>query len=142
MKSALQDPRMIDVLGVLMGIDMQGFAREEGSEELPPGLSKGTPPSPPQSPPSTSTPAQEPPTEDIEMAEEDDEEAQAKKDAEAAKKAGSDAYRKREFDEAARQFQKAWDTWPKDITFLSNLGGRLLSRIRFSLIISLSSCVL
>jgi stress-induced-phosphoprotein 1 len=58
------------------------------------------------------------------MPEVDDEEAQAKREAEAAKKAGSEAYKKREFEEAATQFSKAWDLWPKDITFLTNLGGR------------------
>jgi len=56
------------------------------------------------------------------MPDADDEEAQAKKEAEAAKKAGNEAYKKREFDEAATQFSKAWDLWPKDITFLTNLG--------------------
>ena len=54
-ESALQsDPRMIDVLGALMGIDMQGFSREEGSDELPPGVSRAqaqSPNSPPTSPP-------------------------------------------------------------------------------------------
>jgi stress-induced-phosphoprotein 1 len=54
--------------------------------------------------------------------EEEEGEVKAKKEAEAVKKAGSDAYRKRDFGEAAKQFQKAWDIWPKDITFLTNLG--------------------
>jgi stress-induced-phosphoprotein 1 len=121
---------MIDVLGVLMGIDMQGFSREEGSDELPPGVSKANMASPPSSPPpkptaSTSTPTPVPAVEpeDVEMAEEDQEEAAAKKEAEEAKKAGSDAYKKRNFEEAAKNFEKAWDIWPKDVTFLTNLGG-------------------
>lgn len=119
---------MIDVIGALMGIDMQGFSRPEGSEEMPPGMSTSPPPAAQAPPPpaaSSSKPPREPtpppPAED-EM-EVDDEEAQAKKEAEAAKKAGSEAYKKREFDEAATQFSKAWDLWPKDITFLTNLGG-------------------
>jgi len=128
--SALQDPRMIDVLGVLMGVDMQGFSREEGSDELPQGVSKVDTASPPSSPspkPATSTskptpPAPAPEPEDVEMAEEDQEEAAAKKAAEVAKKAGSEAYKKRDFEEAAKNFEKAWDVWPKDITFLANLG--------------------
>jgi len=127
--SALQDPRMIDVLGVLMGVDMQGFSREEGSDELPPGVSKASMASPPSSPPSkpaasTSTPKPAPAAEqeDVEMTDEDQEEAAAKKEAEAAKKAGSEAYKQRDFGEAAKNFEKAWDVWPKDITFLTNLG--------------------
>jgi stress-induced-phosphoprotein 1 len=130
--SVLQDPRMIDVLGVLMGVDMQGYSREEGSDELPPGVSKSSMDSPPSSPPpkpaaSTSrpTPAPAPAAEpeDVEMTEEDQEEVVAKKEAEAAKKAGSEAYKKRDFEEATKNFEKAWDLWPKDITFLTNLGG-------------------
>ncbi|KAJ7283366.1 activator of Hsp70 and Hsp90 chaperone [Mycena rebaudengoi] len=127
--SAMQDPRMIDVIGALMGIDMQGFSRPEGSEDLPPGVSTSAPPtnSSPSPTASSSRPPQPstssaPPPEDVEMSEADDEEAAAKKEGEAAKKAGSEAYKKREFDEAAKQFQKAWDAWPKDITYLTNLG--------------------
>jgi hypothetical protein len=122
---------MIDVLGALMGIDMQGFSREEGSEELPPGLSKDPSTPPPPSGP-TPTPAQAPPTEDVDMANEDEEEAKEQMEAEAAKKAGSDAYRRREFGEAAKYFQKAWDIWPKDITFLTNLGGTFQSYSTYS----------
>jgi predicted lipid-binding transport protein (Tim44 family) len=129
---------MIDVLGVLMGINMQGFSREEGSDELPPGLSQTSPPtsSAPKSPspptpkstPSAPTPAPAPASKDVEMSSpEDEEEAKAKKEAEAEKKAGSDAYRKRDFDAAATHYQKAWDAWPNDITFLTNLGGESLA---------------
>ena len=125
---------MIDVLGVLMGVDMQGFSRPEGSDDLPPDLSTTTqqksPPSPPtRTPqgPSASKPqpsaSASSPTEDVEMSKEDDEEAAAKKQAEAAKKAGSEAYKKREFDEAAKFFENAWELWPKDVTFLTNLAG-------------------
>jgi hypothetical protein len=122
---------MIDVLGVLMGVDMQGFSREEGSDELPPAVAKAETASPPSSPPpkpaaSTSKPTPPPPApqpEDVEMTKEDQEEEAAKKEAEAAKKAGSGAYKKRDFEEAAKNFEKAWDVWPKDITFLTNLGG-------------------
>ena len=57
------------------------------------------------------------------MSEEDAEEAKAKKEAEAAKKKGSDAYKKRDFVDAAKLFEKAWEIWPKDITYLTNAGG-------------------
>ncbi|KAI0723475.1 activator of Hsp70 and Hsp90 chaperone [Earliella scabrosa] len=122
-ESALQsDPRMIDVLGALMGLDMQGFAREEGSDELPPGVSQADvqSTSPPPQPAASSSKSPEPPKdEDVEM--EDAEEAAAKKEAEAEKKLGADAYKTRDFDNAIVHFQKAWDTYPKDITFLTNL---------------------
>lgn len=120
-----------------MGIDLQGFSREQGSDDLPPGLQKTSAPSPPPSPPraqstpSSSTsntkpapppPAPEPEKEDIEMSEDDAEEAKAKAGAFAAKERGTEHYKQRRFDEAASEFSKAWDLWPKDITFLTNLG--------------------
>ena len=130
------DPRFIDVLGALMGIDMQGFNRPEGSDDLPPGVVPGTIPDPPLSPPQksptpqpSSSKAPPPPEpakveEDVEMQEdEDDEDVRARKEAEAEKKQGTEAYKKRDFEEAATHFSKAWDLWPKDITFLTNLGG-------------------
>jgi tetratricopeptide (TPR) repeat protein len=148
----LQDPRMIDVLGVLMGIDMQGYSRPEGSDELPPGLStehkdppppkSPTPPSYKPTPSATPASAPPPPTEDVEMAEEDEEEAKLKKEAEALKKAGTEAYKKRDFDEAIKSYEKAWELWPKDVTFLTNLGGeRGYLIFRFLMLKSRKSCI-
>lgn len=129
------DPRMIDVLGALMGIDMQGFSRPEGSDEVPPGVPKSAA-SPPSSPPPSAkpTPSSAAPApassskvhepEDVKMAEaEEDEDAAIKKEAEAEKKLGADAYKKRDFSTAITHFTKAWDTWPKDIAFLTNVAG-------------------
>ena len=128
------DPRMIDVLGALMGLDMQGFSRPEGSDEVPPGVPQSAA-SPPSSPPPSAKPTpaassskvHEP--EDVKMAEadeEDNEDAAAKKAAEAEKKLGADAYKKRDFATAITHFSKAWETWPKDITFLTNLAGECI----------------
>ncbi|KAG6830634.1 hypothetical protein H0H92_015726 [Tricholoma furcatifolium] len=129
--TALEDPRMIDVLGVALGIDMQGFSRPEGSDELPPGVNPESQSQPPPSPspsPSSSKPKPDPTPappaaeeEDVEMNEGDDEEAKAKKEALAAKEAGGVAYKAKNFEEAATLYQKAWDLWPNDLTFLTNL---------------------
>lgn len=130
------DPRMIDVLGVLMGIDIQGFSRDEGSDELPPSLKKAdaTPPPPSQPTPSASSSQQQTQSTpssskveeaaDVEMEEADDEDAKAKKEAEAEKAEGAKAYKAKNFADAAAHFSKAWEIWPKDITFLTNLGGK------------------
>lgn len=130
--TALQDPRMITVMGVLMGIDMQGFS----GDDLPPNVAaQVNQPSPTPVPNPTPTPTSQPSSssskpkepEDVKMTdpepEEDDEEAKAKKEAEIEKQKGSEAYKKRDFETAAAAFQKAWDVWPKDITFLTNLSG-------------------
>ncbi|EEB96732.1 hypothetical protein MPER_04084, partial [Moniliophthora perniciosa FA553] len=123
-----QDPRMIEAMGVLMGIDMTATTRPEGSTDDIPNVSSESARSPPPEPKpaassaSSSTPASAQETEDVEMEEVDEEEAKAKKEAEALKKTGSEAYKKRDFDAAIDAFQKAWDVWPKDVTFLTNLG--------------------
>jgi stress-induced-phosphoprotein 1 len=136
-ENALQDPRMIDVLGALMGIDIQASTRPEGSNEMPEGFqaqapSAATPSSPsPQASSSKPTPPQAPPKEEEDVEMEDDEEAQAKKTAEAAKAAGAAAYKKRDFDNAIKQFQAAWDAWPKDLTYLTNLGAAYFEQGEF-----------
>ncbi|KAF8165112.1 chaperone [Crassisporium funariophilum] len=120
--SALQDPRMIDVLGVLMGIDIQASTRPEGSDEMPPMPDYSSPPpaaSPSYSRPTKPTPPPPAAEEDVEM--EEDDETRAKKEAEAAKEKGNLAYKARNFEEAAKQFQLAWDAWPKNIAYLTNL---------------------
>ena len=53
----------------------------------------------------------------------DSEEAAAKAAAADEKKLGAEAYKKRDFAAAVTHFSKAWETWPKDMTFLTNLGG-------------------
>lgn len=121
--SALQDPRMIDALGVLMGIDIQAQTRPEGSSEGFP-QQEARPPTPPPAASSSKKPEPEPePAQDVEMEEVDEEEAKAKREAEASKKLGAEAYKKRDFDTAITHFEKAWDLYPKDITFLTNAGG-------------------
>ena len=106
---------------------MEGFAREPGSDELPPSLAKTSTPSSSAPKPSTSQPtpkAQPPKEEDIKMEEpEDEEEAIAKQQALAEKAKGNESYKKREFESAIESFKKAWDLWPKDITFLTNMAG-------------------
>ena len=118
---------MLDVIGVALGIDIQARTRPEGSDELPEGArpqSQSTSPPPPRPNPSSSKTQPAPEPEDVEMAEEDIEEAKAKKAAEEAKKAGGEAYKQKNFTEAASLYQKAWDLWPKDVTYLTNLGGK------------------
>ncbi|KAG8765078.1 Hsp90 cochaperone, partial [Ceratobasidium sp. 428] len=126
--NSFNDPRMIQVLGVLMGIDMTATTRPEGSNEMPPGFgaSDPGPSSPPPRP--TSQPAPKP-AEDVKMAdpepEEEDEDAKEAKriklEAEAEKKKGSEAYKKRDFAAAQEAFAKAWEISPTDITYLTNL---------------------
>ncbi len=133
---AFSDPRMIQVMGVLMGIDLQAFERPEGSDELPADLEsrredieKQTGSSSSSSKPQPAASSSSAP--DVEMKdakpqapvepEEEDEDAKAKAAADAEKKLGNERYLKRDFDSAIPHYQKAWELH-KDITYLNNLG--------------------
>jgi stress-induced-phosphoprotein 1 len=123
------DPRMIQVLGVAMGVDMD--------MQMPGGMGADDGPSQPReheedvpmrdAPPSSSTPAKEESKEPepAPEAEPEDEEAvaakKAKEEAEEEKKKGTEQYKKRNFDDAIAHYAKAWEL-NKDITYLNNLG--------------------
>ncbi|WRT66082.1 uncharacterized protein IL334_003035 [Kwoniella shivajii] len=126
MGAMMGDPRMLTVLGVMMGIDIDAMERPEGSNEMPPGTKPA--PTQPQASSSKPTPAAEKkpePTpevkdEPMEVEEEDSDEV-AKKQAADLKTQGNASYKARKFDEAIELYSKAWDTYPKDVTFLTNL---------------------
>ena len=120
------DPRMIQVLGVLMGVDMDMMggmpggpgaggpegAAKEAEEDMP---MPDAPPASKQAPKKEPTPEPEP--EDEEAAEK----VKAKAAAEEEKKLGTENYKKRNFEEAISHYRKAWELH-KDITYLNNLG--------------------
>ncbi|KAI9814696.1 MAG: Hsp90 cochaperone [Thelocarpon impressellum] len=126
--SHLSDPRFLQVMGVLMGIDMQfGQPGESG----PGGSSGSKEPEDdvpmPDARPSSANPSQPPKVAEPEPEPEpepEDEEAIAKKkakeEAEAEKKLGNESYKKRQFDAAITHYSKAWELH-KDITYLNNL---------------------
>ncbi|SPO27171.1 probable STI1 - Hsp90 cochaperone [Ustilago trichophora] len=141
---AFQDPRMIQVMGVLMGIDLQAFERPEGSDELPADLENRRDDIEKQTGASSSTSAPaaaaaaaatsssstapdvemkdaKPQSSVIEETEEEDESKKAQAAADAEKKLGNERYLKRDFTAAIPHYQKAWELH-KDITYLNNLG--------------------
>jgi len=132
MQSMFQDPRMIQVMGVLMGVDMDmmgGMPSGAGGEAGTAGEAEEDVPMPDarpssaQNPPPKDPPKQKAP--EPEPVEPEDEEAaakaKAKAEAEAEKKLGTEQYKKRNFDEAIAHYSKAWELH-KDITYLNNLG--------------------
>lgn len=96
------------------------------STEPTPSSSKptATPAASSSKPTPTPAPAQSQ-SEDVEMDAEEDTDAAAKKEADALKAQGTVAYKARKFEEAAELYQKAWDTYSKDVTYLTNLSGEL-----------------
>jgi stress-induced-phosphoprotein 1 len=123
------DQRFLAVLGVLMNMDIQmGGPGSEAEQRARAAQSQQDPveeedtPMPDAKP--TSAPKRADPEPEIEDEASDDEdklkrEAKAKADAE--KKLGTDAYKKRQFDQAIEHYSKAWELH-KDMTYLTNLG--------------------
>ncbi|KAF7856977.1 hypothetical protein EAF04_009737 [Stromatinia cepivora] len=123
------DPRMIQVLGVLMGVDMS-FA-DSGAFGGAPSAEGASAPREAEEDiqmPDVRPSAQESQTEKAKTEPEpelEDEEAAAKKQAKAEadeeKRLGTEQYKKKNFDEAIAHYTKAWELY-KDITYLNNLG--------------------
>ncbi|KAJ5109695.1 hypothetical protein N7532_002340 [Penicillium argentinense] len=101
----MRDPRFLQVMSVLLGIDMSFGGEGEQS----------APESKPAPAPKEPTPEPEP----------EDEETIAKKKAQEAgdaeKKIGNDFYKKKEHDKAIEHYEKAWEL-NKDVTYLNNIG--------------------
>ncbi|KAL1887757.1 Hsp90 cochaperone [Sporothrix stenoceras] len=115
------DPRMIEVMGVAMGLD---FSMAGGMPGAAGGPDPADAPAAPTAAPAA--PKEEPKVEEEPMEEEpEDEEAKAKREAkeeaDKEKALGTASYKKREFDDAIAHYQKAWDLH-KDIVYLNNLG--------------------
>ena len=133
------DPRMIQVLGVLMGVDMDmmggGMPGAGGPSSAPMEVEEDMPM--PDAPPASkaapkealkkeAVPEPEREPEDEEAAEK----AKAKAAAEEEKKLGTENYKKRDFEQAITHYAKAWELY-KDITYLNNLGAAYFERGNF-----------
>ncbi|KAK9770499.1 putative STI1 domain-containing protein [Seiridium cardinale] len=134
------DPRMMAVLGVAMGVDLDMRApgdmppgagasssgakeAEEAEEdvEMPDLVSPEPKPASkpePKKPEPKKAPEPEP---ESELDEEELAKKKAKEDADKEKALGTENYKKRNFDEAIKHYSAAWELH-KDITYLNNLG--------------------
>ncbi|KAI5467472.1 hypothetical protein BGZ63DRAFT_449603 [Mariannaea sp. PMI_226] len=111
------DPRMITVLGVLMGVDMELRDSDPNAPKDSP-----MPDAPAPAPPAPETKKPEPqPEPEEEVDDEALEKKKAKEEADKEKALGTENYKKRNFDEAIAHYSKAWELF-KDITYLNNLG--------------------
>lgn len=119
--SELGDPRFLQVMSVLLGIDMQ-FGAPPGAGGPSGGATEAEEDVPmPDVRPKPAAPKKEPEPEP----EPEDEETLAKKKAQEAgdaeKKIGNEYYKKKQFAEAIEHYQKAWEL-NKDVTYLNNTG--------------------
>ena len=126
---AFQDPRFLQCMGVMMGIDMEMAGAGMGGDGSPFGAggkeAEEDVPMPDVRPASTQPKQSEPKKQPEPEPEPEDDETAAKKkakaEADAEKAKGTQEYKKRNFDAAIEHYQKAWDTH-KDITYLNNIG--------------------
>lgn len=103
MSALMSDKRILDTMGVLMGIDLEQFNEDEKMDVDPP---KPTPPR-----------AAEPKSKDDPDFNLSPEERQAKKE----KDLGNEAYKKKDFVTALQHYNKAIELNPRDITFHNNV---------------------
>lgn len=126
----MRDPRFLQVMSVLLGIDMSfGAPGETGGEQNmfrgPKDREEDTPmadagssssPKPGGNKVQDHEPVAEPESEDEEAIARE----KAKEEAEAEKRKGTENYKKRQFDAAIEHYGKAWELH-KDITYLTNM---------------------
>ena len=124
MGSELGDPRMLQVMSVLLGIDLSMGDPSAGGPSARGQEHEEDVPMPDARPSSSAPPSKAKEPEPESEPEPEDEEAatakKAKQEAEAEKKLGTENYKKRQFDAAIDHYSKAWDLH-KDITYLTNL---------------------
>jgi len=119
----LRDPRFLQVMSALLGLDMKWGAPPDAFSGAGAGAAKEAEEDVPM--PDARPKAEEKKPEPEPEPEPEDEETAAKRKAQEAgdaeKKIGNDFYKKRQFDEAIEHYTKAWEL-NKDITYLNNIG--------------------
>jgi stress-induced-phosphoprotein 1 len=117
----LSDPRMVQVLSLLLNIRFQNQTGNEAPEPAPSPPSQSTPPPPPspkQQQPETKP--REPEPEPVEMTDEEKERKEKKAAAQKEKEAGNAAYKKKDFETAIQHYTKAMELDDEDISYLTN----------------------
>lgn len=114
----LQDPRMMNVLGVLLNVKMRAggddMEREMGSSEAEPESTKRA------AEPEKKVPEPEPEPEPMEVPEEEKTAKEQKAEAQKEKEKGNAAYKKKDFETAIAHYTKAMELDDEDISYITN----------------------
>lgn len=110
----LQDPRMMQVLGVLLNVKMRAPTPEEMETDIPENENKKSQGE------TTNAHKAEPEPEVMEVTDEEKEAKQRKVEAQREKEAGNLAYKKKDFEKAISHYTKATELDDEDISFLTN----------------------
>uniref|UniRef100_A0ACD5UCJ7 Uncharacterized protein n=1 Tax=Avena sativa TaxID=4498 RepID=A0ACD5UCJ7_AVESA len=119
----LSDPRMVQVLSLLLNFRIQTQNGSQASEPAPePSQSTPPPPSPKQQQQQKQpeTKSREPEPEPVEMTDEEKERKEKKAAAQKEKEAGNAAYKKKDFETAIQHYTKAMELDDEDISYLTN----------------------
>jgi hypothetical protein len=120
----LNDQRIMETLGALMGINIStGGAPDDASQAAEATTTESAPEQQPAEPATAEQQQQQQQEPEDEMTPEEQEERQRKEDSKKAKEAGTECYKKRQFEDALAQYGKAWELDDSDVTILTNKGG-------------------
>jgi stress-induced-phosphoprotein 1 len=112
----LNDPRMMQVLSLMLNIKLQ---RPEASEPFETAQSSSPPQQKQQTPP-PETNAREVEPEPMDLTDEEKERKEKKAAAQKEKEAGNTAYKKKDFETAIQHYSKALEFDDEDISYLTN----------------------
>ncbi|KAF3791046.1 Hsp70-Hsp90 organizing protein 3 [Nymphaea thermarum] len=115
----LQDPRMMQVVGLLLNVNLKTATREDMERDVPPMAASHEAKEEPlrkKDPAPESPPEPEP----MDVGEEEKELKERKAEAQREKEKGNAAYKKKEFEKAIEHYTRAMELDDQDISYLTN----------------------
>lgn len=121
----LKDPRMMQVLGVLLGINLSTVSKDDASEDIPDVSPENPVPTSDNASTSSSSrfaseSKKEAESDFTEISEDDKEKGAHKLEAVKEKEAGNAAYKKKDFEVAIQHYTKAIELDDEDVSFITN----------------------
>ncbi|XP_031503336.1 hsp70-Hsp90 organizing protein 3 [Nymphaea colorata] len=115
----LQDPRMMQVVGLLLNVNLKTATREDMERDVPPMAASHEAKEEPL-PKKDPAPEPAPEPEPMDVSEEGKELKERKAEAQREKEKGNAAYKKKEFEEAIEHYTRAMELDDQDISYLTN----------------------